>query len=137
MKEDALLYHPECQCKVFVCAVSRSNFQQVARLASYETERSNTDRLKGLKIWQTARATSAAEEQHQLFSTSHRDLCDPYRYYRLNVANGLEDVGLEETHKKRDIATITSDYLEEEEQMKLIRSSIANLAEHESMSEFR
>ncbi|KAF2708020.1 phospholipase, patatin family protein [Pleomassaria siparia CBS 279.74] len=46
-------------CKVFVCATSGSTRQTVA-LTSYPTRRTNSDRLKYTKVWQAARATSAA-----------------------------------------------------------------------------
>ena len=47
------------KCKVFVCATSGST-SRTAVLTSYRTERTDSDRLKYTKIFQAARATSAA-----------------------------------------------------------------------------
>ncbi|KAF2177077.1 phospholipase [Zopfia rhizophila CBS 207.26] len=60
LPEDCLLQDVgQASCKVFVCATSGSTRQTVI-LSSYSTERTNSDRLKYTKIWQAARATSAA-----------------------------------------------------------------------------
>ena len=49
----------QAKCKVFVCATSGSTRQTVL-LKSYDTRRTNSDRLKYTEVWQAARATSAA-----------------------------------------------------------------------------
>jgi len=60
LPEDCLLQEVgPASCKVFVCATSGSTRQTVL-LTSYSTRRTNSDRLKYTKVWQAARATSAA-----------------------------------------------------------------------------
>jgi predicted acylesterase/phospholipase RssA len=60
LSEDCLFQDVDPQsCKVFVCATSGSTSKTVV-LSSYGTKRTNTDRLKYTKVWQAARATSAA-----------------------------------------------------------------------------
>ena len=60
LPEECLLQDVEhAPCKVFVCATSGSTRQTVL-LTSYSTQRTSSDRLKYTKVWQAARATSAA-----------------------------------------------------------------------------
>ncbi|KAJ4989895.1 ankyrin repeat protein [Stagonosporopsis vannaccii] len=58
--ENALLYSPEARCKVFVTATAQSAPIDTTVLTSYESSRWPTDFLKTVKIWEAARATSAA-----------------------------------------------------------------------------
>ena len=218
LSEDCLLQHVDPgSCKVFVCATSGSTRKTVV-LSSYATRRSNTDRLKYTKVWQAARATSAAsgffdaidvqfgsykesytdgatgannpihilwqeareaflepgeqledhidcvvsigtgvpaiepfgsdlksiaksivaistetEETAKNFRRNHESLRDSGRYFRFNVAHGLERIGLERTDRKNDIINITNHYLEEDETYELLGKCVNAMKEHEGV----
>ena len=51
------------------------------------------------------------EKTAQQFHRDKSDLDDEGRYYRFNVDRGLEDIGLEESKKKREIAAVTGRYV--------------------------
>lgn len=53
------------------------------------------------------------------------------RYYRFNVVRGLEDVGLEESKKRKEIAAATRRYVESQEVFKQMQACASNLAEKE------
>ncbi|KAL9622167.1 MAG: hypothetical protein Q9160_003510 [Pyrenula sp. 1 TL-2023] len=60
LPEDELLKDsPGAPCKVFVCAMSQRTSETVC-LSSYQRARGGGDRLRSVKIWEAARATSAA-----------------------------------------------------------------------------
>ncbi|KAK3934565.1 hypothetical protein QBC46DRAFT_347500 [Diplogelasinospora grovesii] len=47
------------------------------------------------------------EKTAQQFYRDKSDLDDKGRYYRFNIDYGLEDIGLEESKKKTEIAAVT------------------------------
>jgi len=55
-------------------------------------------------------------------------LDDTGRYYRFNVAHGLEKIGLEESKKRKEIAAATRQYVASQEALKLMRACADNLA---------
>lgn len=58
--EDELLFdNHDGACKVFVCATNKRT-TEIVHLTSYRRSRGGEDRLRAIKIWQAARATSAA-----------------------------------------------------------------------------
>lgn len=52
------------------------------------------------------------EKTAEIFEKGHRGLLIQKRYFRFNVDQGLQAVGLEEYEKERDIVSATSDYME-------------------------
>lgn len=50
------------------------------------------------------------KETAALFAKTHRGLLDQNRYFRFNVKQGLQDVGLEEYRKIKEIVTATGEY---------------------------
>jgi hypothetical protein len=68
------------------------------------------------------------EKTAQRFHRDHSSLDDEGRYYRFNVDCGLEEVGLEESKKKKEIAAATRRYVELQavfRQMKACANKIA------------
>ena len=58
--KDALLYDPDdASCRVFVCAMSKET-SEITQFTSYVSRDGMSDLLKSAKIWEAARATSAA-----------------------------------------------------------------------------
>jgi predicted acylesterase/phospholipase RssA len=53
------------------------------------------------------------------------------RYYRFNVVRGLEDIGLEESKKRKEIAAATRRYVESQEVFKQMQACAGNLAGRE------
>ena len=65
-----------------------------------------------LGIWATLKELATeTEKTAQQFHRDKSDLDDEGRYYRFNVDRGLEDIGLEESKKKREIAAVTGRYV--------------------------
>ncbi|KAI6308490.1 hypothetical protein MCOR29_008222 [Pyricularia oryzae] len=74
------------------------------------------------------------EKTAESFGLRWRQHYDEKRLFRFNVAQGLQDVGLEE-HEKRDvIETATSQYLEEQAQRSSRRDCVQNLQAKQSVS---
>jgi len=73
------------------------NFEQTAHGA-----------LKALK-----QLTVETKRAHTQFLQNHQDL-KARTYYRLNVVEGLQSIGLEEADKREDILACTKSYLDEE-----------------------
>ena len=68
------------------------------------------------------------EQTAERFRRSKAHLDEAGRYYRFNVARGLEEVGLEESKKKKEIAAATRRYVTSQEvfkQMKACAESIS------------
>lgn len=66
-----------------------------------------------LHIWATLQdLATETEKTAQRFHRDKSSLDDEGRYYRFNVDRGLEDIGLEESRKKKDIAAATRRYVE-------------------------
>ncbi len=82
------------------------------------------------------RISTETERTAETFQRAHSDLDDSNRYFRFNVRNGLEKIGLEDSSKKDTIVAVTQRYVESQDTFKLMRQCAANLAERESASIF-
>ena len=71
------------------------------------------------------------EKTAQQFHRDKSDLDDEGRYYRFNVDRGLEDIGLEESKKKREIAAATGRYIALQAVFKQMKACAGNLAGRE------
>jgi hypothetical protein len=71
-----------------------------------------------------------ATETEQTAERFHRDksyLDNSGRYYRFNVAHGLEGIGLEESKKSKEIAAATRRYIESQHVFKQMQACGDNL----------
>jgi predicted acylesterase/phospholipase RssA len=80
--------------------------------------------------------STETEKTAEQFQRAHMDLDDSVRYCRLNVLNGLQDIGLEEADRKDDILNITKHYLQKQDVLKLLRGCTKRLAQHQCVSNF-
>jgi len=71
---------------------------------------------------------SETEQTAETFRQHKAHLDDAGRYYRFNVARGLEDIGLEESKKKTEIAAATRRYFASQEVFKQMKACGDNLA---------
>jgi predicted acylesterase/phospholipase RssA len=78
-----------------------------------------------------AALATETEKTAQQFRRDKSNLDDEGRYYRFNVVRGLEDVGLEESKKKREIAAATSRYVASQDVFKQMKACASNLAGRE------
>lgn len=70
-----------------------------------------------------------AKETERTAETFRRDktcLDNTSRYYRFNVTRGLEDVGLEESKKKKEIAAVTRAYVTSQDVFKQMQACCAS-----------
>jgi hypothetical protein len=70
-----------------------------------------------------------ATETEQTAERFRRDksyLDNTGRYYRFNVARGLEDIGLEETSRRKEIAAATRRYVQAQEVFKQMQACAGN-----------
>jgi hypothetical protein len=58
---------------------------------------------------------------------------DENRYFRLNVHQGLQDVGLAEYQQQGTIEAATDEYLEHQEQRSRVRDCVLNLKQKQSV----
>ena len=85
-----------------------------------------------LGIWATLKAIATeTEKTAQQFHRDKSSLDDEGRYYRFNVEHGLEDIGLEESKKKAEIAAATRRYVESQAVFRQIKACADNLAVRE------
>lgn len=71
-----------------------------------------------------------ATETEQTAEDFRRDkmyLDNTSRYYRFNVAHGLEDIGLEESKKRKEIAAVTRRYVRLQEVFKQMQACANNI----------
>ena len=68
------------------------------------------------------------EQTAERFRQHKAHLDDTGRYYRFNVAHGLEEIGLEESKKKKEIAAATRRYVASQEVLKQMQACADNLA---------
>lgn len=68
------------------------------------------------------------EKTAEQFRRDKSSLDDQGRYYRFNVLHGLENVGLEESKKKRDIAAATGRYVASQDVLKHMKACASGLA---------
>lgn len=59
------------------------------------------------------------------------------RYYRFNVARGLEDIGLEETIRRKEIAAATRRYVQAQEVFKQMQACAGNAGVRECFGEYQ
>lgn len=79
-------------------------------------------------------ATETEDTEH-LFASKHRTLLeDEQRYFRFNVDQGLQAIGLEEYKRQGDIAAATARYLEYQLVRNQVRTCAINLSHKECMS---
>ena len=82
-----------------------------------------------LGIWATLKELATeTEKTAEQFRRDKSGLDNEGRYYRFNVDRGLEDIGLEESRKKKEIAAATGRYVASQavfKQMKACANSLA------------
>jgi predicted acylesterase/phospholipase RssA len=82
-----------------------------------------------LHIHKTLAAIATETEQTaERFRRERTLLDDTGRYYRFNVKNGLEDIGLEEAKKVKEMAAATRRYVTSQEVYKQMQSCAASIA---------
>ncbi|CAK7199271.1 hypothetical protein SEUCBS139899_001946 [Sporothrix eucalyptigena] len=82
-----------------------------------------------LGIWTTLTdLATETERTAQLFHRDKSNLDNEGRYYRFNVDHGLEEIGLEESKKKKEIAAATVRYIESQTVFKQMQACANNLA---------
>ena len=82
------------------------------------------------------RISTETETTAEVFQRAHSDLDSTGRYFRFNVRNGLERIGLEDSKSKDHILTITERYIETQDAFKAIKQCTEVLAKRESLSLF-
>lgn len=83
-------------------------------------------------IWATLKdIATETEKTAQQFHRDKSDLDDEGRYYRFNVDRGLEEIGLEESKKKKEIAAATRRYVESQAVFRQMKACADNLAGRE------
>jgi predicted acylesterase/phospholipase RssA len=82
------------------------------------------------------RMSTETERTAEAFQRAHSDLDDTNRYFRFNVRNGLEKVGLEDSSQKDTVMAVTRRYVESQDTFKLMKLCALNLAERESAFNF-
>ncbi|KAK3933659.1 hypothetical protein QBC46DRAFT_275340, partial [Diplogelasinospora grovesii] len=91
-----------------------------------------------LGIWATLKdLATETEKTAQQFHRDKSDLDDEGRYYRFNVDHGLEEIGLEESKKKTEIAAATRRYVESQAVFKQMKAYANNIARREYYSPYR
>ncbi|KAL2142230.1 hypothetical protein VTI28DRAFT_1428 [Corynascus sepedonium] len=89
-------------------------------------------------IWATLRALATeTEKTAEQFRREKSDLDDEGRYYRFNVDHGLEEIGLEEFKKKKEIAAATRRYVESQAVFKQIQACVNVIARREYFGPYR
>jgi hypothetical protein len=58
------------------------------------------------------RISTETEKTAELFQQTHSDLEDSNRYFRFNIRNGLEKIGLEDSSQRDTIVAVTQRYIE-------------------------
>ncbi|SPQ22632.1 1f99ae8a-4da0-4fc0-93be-a6c3ebe73771 [Thermothielavioides terrestris] len=81
--------------------------------------------------------TTETEKTAEQFRRDKSDLDDEGRYYRFNVDRGLEEIGLEESTKKKEIAAATQRYLESQAVFKQMKACANNIAGREYHGPYR
>ena len=75
--------------------------------------------------------STETEKTAESFRRVNSQLADAGRYYRFNVVQGLENIGLEESRKKNEIASATRVYVESQEVLKQMEACANNLSGRE------
>jgi hypothetical protein len=77
--------------------------------------------------------TTETEETAKKFLAKWRQHYDQKRYFRLNVEQGLQNVGLAEYEEQGTIETATHQYLDDQQQVFRVRDCVANLKQKQSV----
>lgn len=86
------------------------------------------DSMTGLVSAMVSLVTTTKAEASD-FADNHRNLLRDGRYFRFNVQQGLQDVGLAEYKQKAKMTTATEDYLREQEMKQKLEICTAGLSE--------
>jgi predicted acylesterase/phospholipase RssA len=78
------------------------------------------------------RISTETERTAESFQRDHSELDDNYQYFRFNVRNGLEHIGLEDASQKNGIMTLTERYVQSQDVFKLMKRCGKLLTERES-----
>ncbi|KAK4251063.1 kinesin light chain [Corynascus novoguineensis] len=94
------------------------------------------DDLSG--IWATYRElVTETEKTAEQFRRDKSDLDDEGRYYRFNVDHGLEEIGLEESKNREEIAAATQRYVESQAVFKQLQACAGAIARREYFGPYR
>ncbi|KAH7151967.1 hypothetical protein B0J13DRAFT_470560, partial [Dactylonectria estremocensis] len=88
----------------------------------------------GATLKKLATETETTAEQ---FRRDKSSLDDEGRYYRFNVVRGLEDVGLEESRKQREIAAATGRYVASQDVFRQMKACANGLARKQSFGSYK
>lgn len=81
-----------------------------------------------LGIWSTLKQLATdTEKAAEQFRRDKSSLDDGGRYYRFNVDHGLENIGLEESKRKKEIAAATGRYIQSQAVFKQMKACANNL----------
>lgn len=78
-----------------------------------------------------AAIATETEQTAETFRQHKTHLDHAGQYYRFNVTNGLEDIGLEESKKKKEIAAATRRYIKSQEVYRQMQACANNVAGRE------
>ncbi|RYP46519.1 hypothetical protein DL768_007291 [Monosporascus sp. mg162] len=91
-----------------------------------------------LHIGETLVAIATETEQTaERFRRDKAYLDGSNRYFRFNVVRGLEDIGLEKSTKRKEIAAATRRYIASQDVFKQMQACAGNLASREYVGEYR
>ncbi|KAG7410244.1 Phospholipase A I [Fusarium oxysporum f. sp. raphani] len=90
-------------------------------------QRAVRDDVLGIRATLTSLATETEKTAEQ-FRRDKADLDNEGRYYRFNVSHGLEDVGLAESTKQREIAAATGKYVASQDVFRQMKACASGLA---------
>jgi hypothetical protein len=87
------------------------------------------------KFWNETlvKIATETEETAKVFVSHHRDLYEGKRYFRFNVQQGLQGVGLEEFQQSALIEAATSTYMGEQELLSQTMACAMNLGQKQCM----
>lgn len=89
-------------------------------------------RTSFLEIGQTlVRKATETEQTAESFQRTHSELDENDRYFRFNVRNGLEHIGLEDSSQRNAIMTLTERYVQSQDVFKLMKRGGKCLANRE------
>lgn len=74
------------------------------------------------------------ERTAEAFQRDKTYLDNASRYYRFNVVRGLEDIGLEESKKKKEIAAVTRRYVESQDVLRQMQAFVKTTWRAENVS---
>ncbi|KAE9966186.1 hypothetical protein EG328_009102 [Venturia inaequalis] len=77
------------------------------------------------------------EQTAQRFQRDKSYLDRSGRYYRFNVISGLEDIGLEESKKRKEMAAATRRYVESQDVLKQMQAYADNIAGRQYVGEYQ